>query len=96
VDQNVFTPSQGPVSIYVDYTGFPGPYSLKVYNSAGEFIRDLSKDANNPTYLTSRLPPQSYHWYGTNYANNPCASGVYIFYLIEPYGQKIKKIILLK
>ena len=100
VSQNLFVPSKGPVSIYVDYCNFPGPYSLKVYNTAGEFIRDLSQDSTPPmnppppTYLTSQLPPQTYHWDGTNYGNNLCSSGVYILYLVEPLDRKIKRIIL--
>jgi hypothetical protein len=75
---------------------YPGPYSLKVYNTAGEFIRDLSKDAGNPTYLTGLLPPQAYPWDGTNFANNPCASGVYVFELEEPIGRKVRKIVLVR
>lgn len=94
INQNLFQPSQGPVSITVDYSAYPGPYSLRIYNTAGEFIRDLSKEANNPPYLSSTLPTQYYQWDGKNYASHPCASGVYIFYLIEPFDRKIKKLLL--
>jgi hypothetical protein len=95
VDHNSFNPSQGPVSIEVQYTVFPGNYSLKVYNTAGEFIRDLSKDGNDPPTLSAPIS-QWYPWYGTNYKNDKCASGVYIFYLTEPYQKKIKKVVLVR
>jgi hypothetical protein len=95
VDQNVFRPSQGPVSLEVEYSQFPGPYSLKVYNSAGEFIRDLSKDGKNPGILSAPIS-QWYPWHGTNMNNDQCASGVYLFYLTEPASRKLKKVILIR
>ncbi len=98
VNQNVFVPSpSAPLSIYVGYNYYPGSYSLKIYNTAGEFIRDLGKDANppSPNYLKGPIM-QPYYWDGTNYANNKCASGVYILYLIEPFDRKIKKVLLVQ
>jgi hypothetical protein len=97
INQNVFTPAAGaPLTIQVGYTQFPGSYSLKVYNTAGEFIRDIGLSANPkaPTYLNQPLPVTTYTWDGTNYAGNRVSSGVYIFYLVEPFDRKIKRVIL--
>ncbi len=92
VSQNVFRPAQGPLSIFVGYSQFPGPYSLKIYNTAGEFIKALvpNQTANQP--ITYAGPP----WNGTNYANNPCASGIYLIYLVEPLDHKMKKVLLVR
>jgi hypothetical protein len=95
VSKNLFVPSQGAVSMYVAYCSYPGPYSLKVYNTAGEFIRDLSADYHDPTYLNNPIM-HPYFWNGTNYGNNPCASGIYILYLVEPFDRKIKSLVLVR
>lgn len=91
VSQNLLRPSQGSVSIYVSYNSYPGPYSLKIYNSAGEFIATLDK---GPT-LNSPIN-ETYTWDGKNRFGAPCASGVYIFYLIEPFDRKVKRILLVR
>jgi hypothetical protein len=93
INQNAYQASPAsPISITVGYGYFPGHYSLRIYNSAGEFIRDLSKGQN---YLSSSLPVTTYTWDGQNEWHNPCASGVYIFYLVEPFSQKSKRFILI-
>jgi hypothetical protein len=92
VSKNAFLPSQGPVSIRVDYNRFPGNYGLKIYNSAGELIKDLSP---NLTQLNAPIG-QSYFWDGTNLYGTKCASGVYIFYLIEPFDRRLKRVILIQ
>jgi len=94
VDHNYFQPSQGPVSINVQYSAFPGPYSLKIYNTAGELVKDLSAQNHDPSTLEGQIN-EWYKWDGANDSQNQCASGVYILYLIEPFGQKTKKIILI-
>ncbi len=67
----------------------PGdPYSLRIYNSAGEFIKNM--DLNTKTTPISK----AYSWDGTNYNGDKCASGVYILYLIEPYERHLKRLIL--
>ncbi len=90
IDKNVFNPDQGPVSIFVANSAYPGPYSLKIYNSAGEHIKTLDERYLDYSYV------QSYHWDGTNKFNDECASGVYIFKLGEPYATKLKKVILIR
>jgi len=78
------------VSIYVAYSKVPGEYSLRIYNSAGEHILNL-----DTKYLNSTIT-QSYLWDGTNKYGDPCASGVYILYLIEPFDRKIKRLLLVR
>ncbi len=90
VGKNVFIPSQGSVSIFVANSAYPGPYSLKIYNSAGEHIKTLDDRHLDYSYI------QSYSWDGTNKNNDKCASGIYIFKLTEPYGSKLKRIILIR
>lgn len=72
------------------YSIFPGDYSLKIFNSAGEHIKTLDSQ-----YLTKTIT-QTYQWDGKNKYGADCASGVYIFYLSEPYSKKIKRIILVR
>jgi len=78
------------VSIQVGYSVFPGDYSLKIFNSAGEHVLTLDSK-----YLTAAIT-ESYKWDGKNKYGADCASGVYIFYLSEPYSKKIKRIILVR
>ncbi len=89
VSKNIFSPSD-PVSILVQSTKYPGNYKLGIYNSAGENIKTLdSKRLNAPI-------SQSYQWDGTNKYGNPCASGVYIIFLVEPNDHKLKRVILVQ
>ncbi len=90
VSGNKFTPSNSPISIYVSYCKYPGNYSLRIYNSAGEHIRTLDEG-----HLEAPIAV-SYQWDGKNKYGDPCASGVYLLYLTEPYNRKIKRILLLK
>jgi hypothetical protein len=89
VARNSFIASEG-VSINVQYSQFPGNYDLKIYNTAGEFIKSLDTD-----YITQPVN-RNYTWDGTNKYGNHCASGVYILYLIEPFDRKLKRVILIK
>ncbi len=90
VSENEFSPDNGPVSIYVSYCQYPGNYSLRIYNSAGEHIKTLDE-----RHLEAPIAA-SYLWDGKNKYGDSCASGVYILYLTEPYNRKIKRIFLLK
>lgn len=90
ISRNSFSPSQGPVSIKVSYCRYPGKYCLWIFNSAGEHIRTLEeKEMTAPLYA-------SYSWDGTNKSGDVCASGVYIFYLIEPFDRKVKRLLLIR
>ncbi len=89
VSKNVFS-SSDPVSIFVEYDRYPGNYSLGIYNSAGEHIKGLDEQ-----YLDGPIAA-SYQWDGKNKFGDPCASGVYVLYLVEPYSRKVKRVLLLK
>ncbi|HVZ79379.1 MAG TPA: hypothetical protein VHE12_01110 [bacterium] len=91
VSKNAFDPkNDGPVSIYVGYSKFPGDYSLRIYNSAGEHIRTLdSKTVNQPL-------SESYEWDGKNKYGDDCASGIYILLLREPFAVKMKRVLILR
>jgi hypothetical protein len=91
ISKNIFNPDKdGPVSINVQYSKFPGEYDLWVYNTAGEHIKTI--DHQN----LSGVLNQSYSWDGTNKYGAKCASGVYIFYLIEPFEKQQKRILLVR
>jgi hypothetical protein len=77
----------------VGYSPLGRPFSLSVYNSAGEFICNLPKTTGDPNETPIY---QSFFWNGRNYNNDLCASGVYILYLTEPYDRKFKRLILLR
>ena len=90
VSLNSFTPAQGSVSIFVETNSFPGAYALNVYNSAGEHIKTLDSQT-----LSGPLT-QSYSWDGTNKYKATCASGVYIFDLIEPLSHQQKRVLFIR
>jgi flagellar hook assembly protein FlgD len=90
VSKNIFSPSAGPVSIYVKYDVYPGNYSLNIYNSAGEHIKTLDdQNLNGPV-------ARYYSWDGTNKFGETVASGVYLIYLLEPFDQKMKRVLFLR
>jgi flagellar hook assembly protein FlgD len=92
VSENAFRPSAGgSVSIYVGYTNYPGPYSLKIYNSAGEQVKTL-----DPDQVITEAKYASYSWDGKNESQQDCASGIYVLYLIEPLDRKIKRVMLIR
>jgi flagellar hook assembly protein FlgD len=63
---------------------------LRIYNSAGEHIQTLdSQDLNGPYQ-------RSYSWDGTNKHGDSCASGVYVIYLIKPYGRQLARVLLVR
>jgi hypothetical protein len=90
VSKNMFNPSAGPVSIHVEYNKFPGDYEFWIYNTAGEHIRTLDS-----TYLTAPYTAD-YTWDGRNKYGDVCASGTYIFYLVEPRDVKHRRILLVR
>ena len=89
VTKNVLRSGES-VSVFVNYTTYPGQYDLRVYNSAGEHIKTLDSQQ-----LTAPVS-QWYSWDGKNKYGDSCASGVYILDLVEPYSQKQKRILLLR
>ncbi len=92
VSKNIFNPNSESVSFYVHYCQFPGEYSLKVYNTAGELVRTIVETKIVENVIDES--PQA--WDGKNNHQELCADGVYIFCLTEPYDRKFRKVILLK
>jgi flagellar hook assembly protein FlgD len=90
VSKNVFNPGNEPVSIYVATSKYPGLYSLKVYNSAGECVKVLDDQQITEPYQ------HSYLWDGKNQYGEKCASGMYIIYLVEPFGTKLARVLLVR
>lgn len=90
IPQNVFSPSQGNLILTLTCPFTNSHVNLRVYNTAGELVKTLADE-------TFTLPTQvAVTWNGTNQAGNPCASGVYLFYLSESQEKKTAKIILIR
>lgn len=90
VSLNLLKEGGQPVSIHTGNRAYPGAYSLRVYDSAGEVIRVL--DNRNLTIATDF----QYTWDGTNNHNVPVASGVYLIYLRRPTDEAIKRILVVR
>jgi flagellar hook assembly protein FlgD len=84
----MFEPPQESVSIRVQVSDYPGNYSLRIYNSAGELVRNLDHRTLTGPYQND------YSWNGKNDAGSYCASGVYVIYLIEPVKRRIARVLL--
>jgi flagellar hook assembly protein FlgD len=92
VCQNVFHVSTDGTTCFVIATAeFPGVMELKIYNSAGEHVKTLFTQA-----LSGPLPPTTVTWDGRNKYGQPVASGVYIVYLIKPYGRLLARIAVIR
>ena len=90
MSKNLFRGSQEPVSIFVATSKYPGDFSLKIYNSAGEFVRVLDdRQITEPFQHT-------YLWDGRNRYGEMCGSGVYLIRLIEPYGVRTARVLLVR
>ncbi len=87
VDQNLFHGPQESVSIHVAVNTYPGEYSLKVYNTAGEVVKQWPSHSTPYKWV--------YPWDGRNDNGEMCASGVYIIYLLEPFDRKFAKVVLI-
>lgn len=87
ISENILRPSVGPVTIRVGSATYNGPYSLRIYNSAGELIKILDDQASLPAAIDI-----TYTWNGTNTHGDKVADGIYLFYLRRPVGVEMKKI----
>jgi hypothetical protein len=98
ISKNAFSPPGEPVSIHVVFqTSSVNPSNnipaLKIYNSAGEFITQLTPLTNSAGAVVWN---SWYVWDGTNMYKQKVASGIYIIYLLEPFSAKEAKVILLR
>jgi flagellar hook assembly protein FlgD len=90
--RNVFNETvDGKVCIAISSAQYPGPMALRIYNSVGEHITTLF-DQN----LTQPLAPTVVTWDGTNKYGQKVASGVYIVYLIKPFGRATGRLVVLQ
>jgi len=89
-NENLFHPSQAPLTILVGQCAYPGAYSLKVYNTAGEQVRTIDQG-----YLTG-FWQRAYPWDGKNEKGEDCASGVYLIRLVGPKTTKLIRVLLVK
>ncbi len=91
VSENIVRPAVGPVSIHVGSFSYGGPYTLAVYNSAGEVIKILDNNQNLPAAIDIQ-----YTWDGTNTHGDKVASGVYLIFLKRPLNEEMKKVLLVR
>ena len=89
ISRNVINGSQESVSIHVWVANYPGDVNVRVFNTAGEFIKNLlTKSITSPldTFCS---------WDGTNTKGDRCASGVYILYMEEPLNTRKGRVALI-
>ena len=73
MSDNVFKPDEGDFIIHYKVQN-PGKYSLRIYNSAGELVRELKN-------MQSRWPAEDdVPWDGKNMKGDLVAAGVYVVY----------------
>jgi flagellar hook assembly protein FlgD len=88
VSDNVFKPDEGDFIIHYKVQN-PGKYSLRIYNSAGEMVREL-KNMQSKWPVVDDVP-----WDGTNANNEKVASGVYVVYFESSRYVRVMKVIVL-
>jgi len=90
VDRNLLSPGNGPVSIHVAFMKSPGPYRLKIYNSAGEWILTLTeRHSDGPV-------DDGFTWDGKNCRGGPVASGVYVIHPTSPFRAEYRRLLVLR
>jgi flagellar hook assembly protein FlgD len=90
VSKNIFMSGSESVDIHVTF-GYSGTFSLRVYNSAGENIKNLA-----PSQSVVAPYDQWFNWDGTNQAGQKVASGVYVIRLATPYGVYSASVMVIK
>ncbi len=88
LDNNQFDPSKGPLGMDVR-VDTAGNCKVMIYNIAGEQVVKLVDQA---------LAAGNYRfsWDGTNSPGSIVGNGVYFFVVVQPSGQTVKKVIVLK
>ena len=85
IDRNLFQPPD-EVSIRVAVQSYPGNFSLRIYNTAGEMVRLLDERPLSAPFA------DVFTWDGRNDNHEMCASGVYIIYLVEPLNRRLARV----
>jgi hypothetical protein len=90
VSRNVYRPDvdQPPVFVRVRLST-PGYCSIKIYNSAGEFVRELWNNSLQDG-LYRELP-----WDGKNMHGEKVGNGVYIIFFTNRYQTQMAKILVI-
>ena len=73
------------------HLALPGPYKLKIYNSAGELVRNLRDDM-----AASAPKDEIVEWDGLNQKKEPVASGIYILQFTSRFESRTAKLLILR
>jgi flagellar hook assembly protein FlgD len=68
-----------------------GPYTLKIYNSAGELVKILRDE--HPAYAPS---DDFVEWDGTNKDGQPVSSGVYVLHFMSQFETRTAKLLIVR
>ena len=91
VSRNVYWPERDVPPVYIQvHLALPGPYTLKVYNSAGELVRTLRNE------WVAAVRDDKVEWNARNEADEPVSSGVYVIYFISRYETRTAKLLILR
>src|SRR5262249_3409429 len=88
LDNNSFDPTKGPLGMDVRVER-AGNCKVMVYNFIGQQVIKLSEQS---------LAAGNYrfNWDGTNTQGSMVGNGVYFFVMVQPSGNTVKKVIVLK
>ena len=92
---NLLSQASGPVSIHEVIAEYPGRFSLRVYNTAGELVKVLDDNTNTQSLSTGVLDAWV-SWDGTNTHGDKVASGVYVIELTGPFRTMSARIAVVK
>jgi hypothetical protein len=91
VSRNMYFPATDLPQLFVRCDlCFQGPYSVKVYNSAGEKVKTLRDNSNQPA------GPDQVPWDGKNDAQVGVASGVYIIVMIDTFTYHEARVVVIR
>jgi hypothetical protein len=91
VSRNVYRPDYDQPSVFVRvHLSTPGYCSIKIYNSAGEFVKELWNSRVQDALDREIL------WDGKNMHGAPVASGIYVIYYTSRYQTKSARLLVLR
>jgi flagellar hook assembly protein FlgD len=92
VSKNLFNTIKDTNVTLVFESSYNGTADLKLYNSAGEMVRNLDSQILNPTTANAA---QTVIWDGKNKAGALVASGIYFFQLRLNFGAFSKRLMVI-